>query len=166
MERDPVHLFVGVYETLEGAERDFEGLKKLYAEGLSGTYDAAVVTRGPDGTPLVDKKRHSGHPVWVGAGIGAVVGVLFPLALVPLALLGAGTGALVKHAQDGLPKKDAEELAEALASGEAALAVVSDETMAEHVEQVFPEAKQRIMKVLDVKKDDFAAALRQAREEG
>ncbi len=166
MERDPVHLYVGLYETVEGAERDFDGLKKLYAEGLSGTYDAAVVTRDADGTPRVDKKRHSGHAVWVGAGIGAFIGVLFPVALIPMALLGAGSGALVRHAQDALPKEDAKELADALTSGEAALAVVSDETMAEHVEQVFPGATQRIMKVLDVKKDDFTAALRQAREEG
>jgi uncharacterized membrane protein len=166
VERDPVHLFVGLYDSVAAAERDFDGLSKLYREGLAGTYDAAVVTRGTDGTPRVDKKRHSGHAVWAGAGIGAVIGVLFPLALVPLALLGAGTGALVRHAQDGLPKKDAEELAEALSANEAALAVVSDETMAEHIEQVFPAAKQRIAKVLDVKKDDFTAALRQAKEEG
>ncbi len=166
MERDPVHLYVGIYETVAGAERDFDGLKKLYAEGLAGTYDAAVVTRDAEGTPRIDKKQHSGHPVWFGAGVGAVVGVVFPLALVPLALLGAGTGALVQHARDGLPKKDAEELAEALASGEAALAVVSDVTMEERVEQVFPGATRRVMKVLDVDKDDFAAALRQAREEG
>lgn len=139
MERDPVHLYVGLYETVADAERDFDGLKKLYAEGLSGTYDAAVVTRDAIGTPRVDKKRHSGHAVWVGAGIGAFVGVLFPAALIPMALLGAGSGALVRHAQDALPKDDAKELAEALASGEAAL---------------------------DVKKDDFTAALRQAREEG
>jgi len=166
VERDPVHLFVGLYDTVEAAERDFDGLKRLYAEGLAGTYDAAVVTKNADGTPQVDKKRHSGHPVWAGAGIGAVIGVLFPLALVPMAILGAGAGALVRHVQDSLPKKDAEELGEALASGEAALAVVSDETMGEHVEQVFPGATRRIAKVLDVKKDDFAAALRQAREEG
>jgi len=166
VERDPVHLFVGLYDSLEAAERDFDGLNKLYHEGLAGTYDAAVIDRDADGTPRVDKKRHSGHAIWAGAGIGAVVGVLFPLALVPLALLGAGTGALIRHAQDGLPKKDAEELAAALAEHEAALAVVSDETMAEHLEQVFPLAKQRVTKVLDVKKDDFAAALRQAKEEG
>ena len=164
MKTDTVHLFVGLYDTVEAAERDFGGLKKLHAEGLAGTYDAAVVTRDADGTPRVDKRRHSGHPVWGGAGIGAVVGVLFPPALVPMALLGAGAGALVRHAQEGLPKKDAEELAEALAGGEAALAVVGDETMAERIQQVFPEATKRIAKVLDVKKDDFAAALREEKE--
>lgn len=37
---------------------------------------------------------------------------------------------------------------------------------AERIEQVFPSAEQRIANILDVDKDDFAAALRQAKEEG
>lgn len=50
-----------------------------------------------------------------------------------------------------------------MAGGEAALAVVSDVTMNEHIEQVFPGATRRIAKVLDVEKDDFGAALEQAK---
>ncbi len=163
--RDPVHLFVGMYASVELAERDLEGLKKLHAEGLAGTYDAAVVARDADGTPRVAERKHS-HAAWIGVGVGAIIGVVYPVALIPLLLAGAGAGALVRHAQQGLSKKDAEELAEALNSGEAALAVVSDETMNEHIEQVLPGASRRLAKVLDVEKDDFAAALRQAKEEG
>ena len=165
MARDPVHLFVGLYDSVEVAEHDFEGLKTLYAEGLAGAYDAAVLTKGEDGTPRIDRRKRSGHAVWAGAGVGAIIGVVFPLAMVPLAILGAGAGALVRHMEDGLPKKDAEELAEALNSGEAALAIVSDVTMNERIEQVFPGADRRIAKVLDVEKDDFAAALEQAKAE-
>jgi hypothetical protein len=44
--------------------------------------------------------------------------------------------------------------------------VVSDMTMEERIAQVFPGATRRIAKVLDVDKDDFTAALRQAKEEG
>ncbi len=165
MARDPVHLFVGMYAGAELAERDLEGLKKLHAEGLAGTYDAAVVTRDADGTPKVAERKHS-HAAWIGAGVGAIIAVVYPVALVPLVLGGAGAGALIRHAQQGLSKKDAEELAEALSSGEAALAVVSDETMNEHIEQVFPGASRRLAKVLDVEKEDFTAALRQAKEEG
>jgi uncharacterized membrane protein len=162
---DPVHLFVGLYDSVEVAERDLGGLKTLHAEGLTGAYDAAVLTKGEDGTPRIDRRKHSGHAVWAGAGVGAVIGVVFPLAMVPMAILGGGAGALVRHMEDGLPKKDAEELAEALNSGEAALAVVSDATMNDRIEQVFPGAKRRISKVLDVEKDDFTAALEQAKAE-
>lgn len=166
MKREPLHLFVGLYDSVEMAEQDFEGLKTLHAEGLAGAYDAAVVTRDAEGRPCVDRRRHSGHTIWSGAGVGAVVGVLFPLAIVPMALLGAGAGALIKHAEDALPKKDAEELAEALESGEAAMAVVSDATMDQRIEQVFPGAHRRLAKALDVDGDDFTAALRQAKDEG
>ena len=166
MGRDPVHLYVGLYDSVKMAERDLGDLKKLHAEGLAGAYDAAVVTRDADGTPRVVRKKHGGHPVWAGAGIGALVGVIFPVAVIPLAAIGAGTGALSRHAKDGLPKEDAEELAEALSSGEAALVVVGDAAMKERIEQVFPDARRRIAKELDVDKDDFAAALRQAKDEG
>ena len=37
--------------------------------------------------------------------------------------------------------------------------------MNEHIEQVLPGADRRIAKVLDVEKDDFAAALEQAKAE-
>ena len=164
MAHDPVHLFIGLYDSVEVAERDLGGLKKLHAEGLAGTYDAAVVTRDAGGTPQVVERKHS-HAAWIGAGVGAIIGVIYPIALVPLVLGGAAAGALVRHAEQGLSKEDAAELAEALAGGEAALAVVSDVTMNEHLEQVFPGATRRIAKVLDVEKDDFRAALEQAKGE-
>ena len=44
--------------------------------------------------------------------------------------------------------------------------VVGDAAMKERIEQVFPDAKRRLAKVLDVDKDDFSVALRQAKDEG
>ncbi len=166
MARRAVHLYVGLYDAREGAERDLKGLKKLHAEGLVGAYDAAVVTTDADGAPHIDRKKHAGHPVWAGIGIGAILTVLSPLTAIPFALLGAGTGALVGHARGSLSTKDAEDLAEALKSGEAALAVVGDAAMGPRIEQVFPEAVRRIAEVLDLDEDELDAALRQARDEG
>jgi uncharacterized membrane protein len=166
VKRDPVHLYVGLYDDLEIAERDFDGLKKLHAEGLAGAYDAAVVTRGADGTPEIDRKKHAGHPVWAGAGIGALLSVLTPMVMIPFALIGAGVGALIGHARGSLSKKDAEELADALASGQVAMVVVGDATMNERLAQVFPGAARRVAKELDIDKDDFTAALAQAKDEG
>jgi uncharacterized membrane protein len=164
--RHVVHLYLGRYDTLEGAERDLKGLKKLHAEGLVGAYDAAVVTTDADGAPRIERRKHAGHPVWAGAGIGAILGVLTPFIAIPFALVGAGAGALVGHARGGLSTEDAEELAEALKSGEAALAVVGDAAMGPRIEQVFPEAARRVAKVLDLDEDDVAAALRQPKQEG
>lgn len=166
MARHVVHLYLGRYDSLAGAERDLKGLKKLHAEGLVGAYDAAVVTTDADGAPRIARRKHAGHPVWAGFGIGAMLGILTPFIAVPFALVGAGAGALVGHARGGLSTGDAEEVAEALKGGEAALAVVGDAAMGPRIEQVFPEATRRVAKVLDLDEDDLAEALRQPEQEG
>ena len=91
----------------------------------------------------VAHKKRSGHHVLTGLGIGALFTVLTPFIAVPFALIGAGTGALVKHAEGSLPKKDIDELTDALTGNEAALAVVSNKTDVGRVEQMFPGASQR-----------------------
>jgi uncharacterized membrane protein len=161
MAHDPVHLFVGLYDGVALAERDLEALKRLHAEGLTGAYDAAVVARDDDGRPRVVERKHS-HGAWIGAGVGAIIGVIYPIALVPLVLGGAAAGVLVRHAQQSLSKKDAVELAEALDGGEAALCVIGDVTMGARLEQVLPGATRRLARVLDVEKDDFSQALQEA----
>ena len=163
MAHDPVHLFIGLYASGDAAERDFDNVVSLHRQGLVGAYDAAVIERDDDGALRVAHKKRSGHHVLTGLGIGALFTVLTPFIAVPFGLIGAGAGALVKHAEGSLPKKDIDELTDALAGNEAALAVVSNKTDVGRVEQLFPGASQRMAKVLDVEKGDFSAALEQAK---
>ncbi len=165
MAHDPVHLFIGLYASGAGAERDFDNVVSLHRQGLIGAYDAAVIDRDDDGALRVAHKKRSGHHVLTGLGIGALFTVLTPFIAVPFGLIGAGTGALVKHAEGSLPKKDIDELEDSLSGNEAALAVVSNKTDVGRVEQMFPGASRRLAKVLDVEKDDFGAALEQAKTE-
>jgi uncharacterized membrane protein len=160
---DPVHLFIGLYDSGDAAERDFDNVVSLHRQGLVGAYDAAVIERDDDGALRVAHKKRSGHHVLTGLGIGALFTVLTPFIAVPFGLIGAGTGALVKHAEGSLPKKDLDELTDALTGNEAALAVVSNKTDVGRVEQMLPGAVQRLAKVLDVDKDDFVAALELAK---
>jgi uncharacterized membrane protein len=160
---DPVHLFIGLYDSGDAAERDFDNVVSLHRQGLVGAYDAAVIERDDDGALRVAHKKRSGHHVLTGLGIGALFTVLTPFIAVPFGLIGAGTGALVKHAEGSLPKKDIDELTDALTGNEAALAVVSNKTDVGRVEQMLPGAVQRLAKVLDVDKDDFVAALELAK---
>jgi uncharacterized membrane protein len=165
MAHDPVHLFVGLYDSVDAAERDFDNVVSLHRRGLVGAYDAAILERDEDGALRVAHKKHSGHHVLTGLGVGALLTVLTPFIAVPFGLIGAGSGALVRHAEGSLPKKDADELGESLKQVEAAVAVVSNKTDTNRVEQMLPEASRRIAKVLDVDKDKFADALRRAVEE-
>lgn len=166
MAKDPVHLYVGLYEEVEKAEHDFDGLATLHRQGLVAAYDAAVVERGEDGAPQIVHKKRTGHHILTGVGVGALLTVLTPFIAIPFAVIGAGTGALVRHAEDSLPKGDAEELGEALAANEAALVIASKKTEPGRLEQMLPGASRRITKVLDLEHADFAAALDQAKAEG
>ena len=71
----------------------------------------------------------------------------------------------MKHAEGSLPKADADELGDSLRQYAAAVAVVSNKTDVDRLEQMLPEAGKRLAKVLDVEKDEFAEALRRALEE-
>ena len=107
MAHDPVHLFVGTYESEDAAERDFDNVVALHRRGLVGAYDLALVVRGDDGEPRVERRKHSGHKILAGLGVGALLSVLTPFVAVPFALLGAGGGALLRHAEGSLPKDQA-----------------------------------------------------------
>jgi uncharacterized membrane protein len=165
MARDLVHLFVGLYDSAEAAERDFHNVVMLHRQGLVGAYDAALLERGEDGALRVAHKKRSGHRVLTGFGVGALLTVLTPFVAIPFGLIGAGAGALVRHAEGSLPKKAADDLGASLQEAAGAVAVVSDKTDVDRVEQMFPEARRRVAKVLDVDKDEFAAALKQAASE-
>jgi hypothetical protein len=162
---DQVHLFIGLYDTEAAAGRDFDNVVSLHRQGLVAAYDAALLEPGEDGGLRVAHKKRSGHHVLTGLGLGALLSVLTPFIVVPFALIGAGAGALVRHAEGSLPKKDADELGDSLRQYAAAVAVVSNKTDADRLEQMLPEAKKRLAKVLDVDKDEFAAALGAALEE-
>jgi uncharacterized membrane protein len=161
-----VHLFVGVYESEEAAEQDFSNVVALHRQGLVGAYDLALVVRGDDGEPRVERKKRSGHKILTGLGVGALLSVLTPFVAVPFGLIGAGGGALLRHAEGSLPKDKAEDLGASLRSSAAALIAVSNRTDVGRVEQLFPEATRRAAHVLDVEDEDFAEALRRAAEEG
>ena len=160
MAKGTVHLCVGIYDRLETAEEDYADLNKLHHAGLVGAYDAAVVTRGSDGTvAVVDRKKDTAHGALTGLGIGALAGLLFPPALIGTALVGGVAGGLVGKAKESLSKADAEELGAALSEHEVALAVVGDAALLEHVEQVLAGASRRLAKELDLSKEELGQAM-------
>lgn len=166
MAKDPVHLYVGLYADLKTAEKDFDGLVTLHRQGLVAAFDAAVIERGEDGTPRIAHHKRTGHHILMGFGVGAILTVLTPFIVIPFAAIGAGTGALARHAEDSLPKSDAQELGEALAAHEAAVVIASKKTEPGRLEQMLPGASRRLAKVLDLEHDDLAKALEQAADEG
>jgi uncharacterized membrane protein len=166
MTAKPIHLYVGLYETLDAAEEDFADLKTLHESGHVGAYDAAVLSRGADGAVHVDERRHRARrDAFAGVAVGALAGALFPPALLAAAVAGGAAGGLIGHFREGLSRADTAELSAALEGTPAALVVVGDPAIEEQLERVLSRAGTRLAKVVAAEPEAFAAALREAEEQ-
>jgi uncharacterized membrane protein len=142
----PIYLLVATYPNKDAAEADYESVWKLHHTGRLGAYDAAVVTRDDKGKVHVHKReKTTQHGAWTGVGVGAVLGLVFPPAIIATAAAGGLAGGLVGHLWKGMSRKQMHDLGEHLDSGQAALVVIGPEilkdvlgdavTQAERVEQ-------------------------------
>lgn len=102
------------------------------------------------------------HGAWGGAAVGAVVGVLFPPAVIGSAVVGAAVGGIGGHLWRGLSRADVKELGDVIDSGEAALVVVGESTVREALDKAASKAEKQIAKELDVSAKDVDAAVHQA----
>jgi len=132
MADEPVFLFTATYDSAEDARADYEAVKQLHAAGEIGTYDAAVITKDDDGRVHVNKhEKPTQHAAWTGVAVGAVVGILFPPALIGTAIVGGAAGGLIGHLWKGMSRKDMREIGELLDDGNAALVVVGKSELKE-----------------------------------
>ena len=73
----------------------------LHAAGAIGTFDSAVIRKEEDGKVRVTKtEKPTQHGAWTGAGVGALVGIIFPPAIIGSAIVGAGAGGLIGHLRE------------------------------------------------------------------
>ena len=80
---DGVFVYIGTYGSKQVAEDDYAVVKDLHLAGAGGTYDAAVVTKDATGTVHENKdETTTRHGAWGSRAVGALIGCLFPPALV------------------------------------------------------------------------------------
>ena len=160
---DRMFLFIGTYPSEDAARADYDVVKDLHAMDVVGTYDAAVITKDSKGKVHVNKDematRHGG---WGGAAAGAVVGMLFPPALIGSALVGGAIGAAGGHLWRGLSRSDVKELGDLIDSGEAALLVIGASNLEQALDKAALKAEKQIAKQLDVSTADVDAAVKEA----
>jgi uncharacterized membrane protein len=159
---DTLMVLVGIYDSVDDAEADYQLVKKLHTEaGLIDAYDAAVVERREDGKTKIVKKHETPTRVGgvLGGGIGLASGLviaLFPFAAVGGGLLagtaagGAILGAVAGHAAAGMSRHDLKELGEHLDAGTAGLVVVAVSDMGAKVERAMERAAKLEQKSLKV----------------
>ena len=152
----PVFLYAAIYDDIAAAEADYEAVFELHAEGLVGTFDSAVIRKEEDGKVRVSKtEKPTQHGAWTGAGVGALVGIIFPPALIGTAIVGAGAGGVIGHLLHGISRSDLKELGEALDEGDAAVIVIGQSKLEEALRKATKRAVKQIEKQIDADADEL-----------
>jgi uncharacterized membrane protein len=152
----PVFLYAAVYDDIADAEADYEAVFDLHAAGAIGTFDSAVIRKEDDGKVRVTKtEKPTQHGAWTGIGVGALVGLVFPPAVLGSAIVGAGAGGLVGHLRKGISRGDLKELGEELDAGTAAVIVLGESKLEEQLEKAMARAEKLIAKQTDADADEL-----------
>jgi len=163
---DGVFIYIGTYASEVDARADYDVVKDLHALGAVGTYDAAVVTKDDKGKVHVNKdETTTRHGAWGGAGVGALVGILFPPSIIGSAVVGAAIGGVSGHLWKGMSRADVKEFGDAIDAGEAALVIVGESTVESYVEKAELKAQKKVSKELEVDKKDVDKAVQEAARE-
>jgi uncharacterized membrane protein len=171
---DTLLAYVGVYDSVDDAEADYQLVKDLHRDaGLIDAYDAAVIERREEGKTKIVKKHETPTRAGgvLGGGVGLATGLvvaLFPFAAVGGGLLagttagGAILGAVAGHAAAGMSRHDLKELGEQLDIGQAGLVVVAVADMGAKVEKAMQRAAKLQQKQIEA---DLAELERDAASE-
>ena len=163
---DAVFIYIGTYPSWAAAQADYDVVKDLHAAGAVGTYDAGVVTKDDGGNVHVNKdEMATRHGAWGGAAVGAVVGILFPPAIIASAAVGGAVGGVGGHLWRGMSRADVKELGDVIDDGQAALVIVGESTVEQAVDKAALKAEKHVAKELDVKPKDIDKAVREAATE-
>ena len=151
----PVFLYAAIYDEIDNAEADYEAVFDLHAAGAIGTFDSAVI-RKEDGKVRVTKtEKPTQHGAWTGAAVGALVGIIFPPAILGSAIVGAGAGGLTGHLTRGISRGDLKELGEELEAGSAAVIVLGESKIEEQLEKATTRANKLIEKQIDADAEEL-----------
>ncbi len=163
---DAVFIYIGTYSSEAAARSDYAGVKDLHAVGAVGTYDAAVITKDHSGKVHVNKdEMATRHGAWGGAAVGAVVGILFPPAIIGSAIVGAAVGGVGGHLWRGMSRSDVKEFGEVIDAGQAALVIVGESTLEEALDKATLKAEKHVAKELNVSTKDVDQAVQEAAKE-
>ncbi|MCU1491132.1 MAG: hypothetical protein JWM85_2537, partial [Acidimicrobiaceae bacterium] len=139
MTEDSTVLFVGLYASKADAEADYDAIKTLDHAGEVRLFDAAIITKGPDGRVRLSTDEEATRN---GTVVGAVVGILFP----PFLVADVAAGAMIGHLWGGMSRADMKDLGELLDSGDIALVVVAESSLQRAVADKFTRAHRKLEK--------------------
>jgi uncharacterized membrane protein len=135
-------LYIAAYDDSAAAERDWEGIKQLAKDKVISTEALVLVHRDDKGKIHIKDNAHSvGAGAAIGAVGGALLGLIFPPALLATAAvgagIGAGAGAAVKQLEKHQVKADVERI---LPPGSSGIIALIDEQWVSEVEKALTNA--------------------------
>jgi uncharacterized membrane protein len=150
MSDNPVFVYAAVYADRADADADYETLLDLHAADLVGSYDVALMYKGDDGkVHLTKHEKPTQHGAWTGAAVGALVGIVFPPAILGSAIVGAAAGGGIGHVMGGVSRSDTKELGEYLDEGQAALIVIGKSRVQEQLDKALTRAEKSEEREID-----------------
>jgi uncharacterized membrane protein len=170
MALDTFTLIAVQYALEEDALADYEAVRSAYEDlGIIDTYDAAVVTKDPDGlvriVTRVEEPTRQGAiaGLAVGLAVGALV-ALFPAVAIGAGLAvggasGAAIGAAAGHVAGGMSRSDLKDLGELLDAGTSGLVVVAAADMEVRVEEALQRGKDIAKKQVQLDADGLKAQI-------
>jgi uncharacterized membrane protein len=160
MSDNPVFVYGAVYADRADAEADYDMLLDAHAADLVGSYDVALMYKDDEGKVHVSKhEKPTQHGAWTGAAVGALVGIVFPPAVIGSAVVGAAAGGGIGHALGGMSRKDAKQLGERLDEGEAALIVIGQSRVREQLDKALTRAQKSEEREVDADGKELAKEL-------
>jgi uncharacterized membrane protein len=161
-EANSVFVYIGTYANRDLALGDYDVVKDLHWAGDVGSYDAAVITKDEGGKVHVNKDESATrHGAWGGIAAGAVIGLLFPPAIIGSAVIGAAVGGVGGHLWKGMSRADVKELGEFIDAGEACLLVIGESNLQGVIDKTEFKADKSVQKQLDVNATDVDAAIKE-----
>jgi uncharacterized membrane protein len=160
MSDNPVFVYAAAYPDRDDAEADYDALLELHSADLVGSYDVALMYKDDEGKVHVHKhEKPTQHGAWTGAAVGALVGVIFPPAVIGSALVGAAAGGGIGHIMGGMSRGDAKELGEQLEDGQAALIVIGQSRVGEQLDKALTRAEKSEEREIDADGEELAKEL-------
>jgi uncharacterized membrane protein len=166
MSDEPIFIFLATYDTEADAKLDYDAVKDLHSAGVIGTYDAAVITKDAEGKVKVHKhEKPTQHGAWTGVAVGAVVGILFPPALLLDVAVGGLAGGAIGHFWNGMSRKDVMELGELMDDSSAALLVVGRSKLDKALEKAITRANKTIEREIKADQKELEKELKKAEKQ-
>jgi uncharacterized membrane protein len=159
-------VLVATYPDEATAQQDYQVVKDAHAEGLVGSYDAAVVTKDASGKVHENKdETATRHGTWWGVAAGAALGVIFPPSVLGAAAVGGVVGGVGGHLAKGMSRSEAKELGDFIDPGQAGLVIVGESKVEDAIKKAVTRAEKQTAKELDVSPKDVDKALQETVKE-